>query len=717
MRILTFTTLYPNAANPNHGVFVENRLVAARDTGGAECKVIAPIPWFPSRASVFARYARFAAAPAFEERCGIEIRHPRYFLPPRIGMTYAASSLARAGLRAARELIAEGWDFDVIDAHYLYPDGVAAIRIGAALDKPVVLTARGSDVTLLPKYPRQRKMILDALFRADAIIAVADALKKELVLLGAPAEKIEVLRNGVDLDRFRPLDRDAIRQRLKLSGPVIASVGSLIARKGHDIAIRAVAEIDGAALLVAGEGPERGALERLAQDLGVLERTKFLGAVAHEALPEIYNGADALVLASAGEGWANVLLEAMACGTPAITSNVGGNAEVVADPCAGRIVDDRTPKAFAKAIGEMISRSSRTSVRDFAQTRSWDKTAAGVNAIFSRISARKKLNRTISYAPVLKEHREKPALLFTVDTEEEFDWAELAPSNHRISKTKDIDRLQQLCASHGVKPLYFITYPLLRNEETAAYFRALYEAGAADLGIHPHQWNIPSTDGFKGDYYSWQGNLPPEIHLEKLAAMKQAFEDAFGFSPRAHRAGRYGITPGAIRELVEIGITHDFSPSPGFDFSAAGGPDFSGVSNDPFVARTDRGDLFVTPVCGAWSVRGGRTFLSQKSAPGLTSTPRRAPPTLFAPFRLTCEQARFSELQSLTRSLQHDGASILTFSLHSTTMTPGGNPYSPDAAATDRALALIGRYLEFFTKDFQGELIDFQGLKALTGGD
>ncbi|HNR76893.1 MAG TPA: glycosyltransferase, partial [Parvularculaceae bacterium] len=314
MRLLTFTTLYPNAAMPAHGVFVENRLAAWRRRTGGEARVIAPVPWFPSAAPLFGRYARFAAAPAAEERHGIAIRHPRYVLPPKIGMNYAPIALARVFERAARALLAEGDQFDLVDAHYLYPDGVAAVRAARALGKPVVLTARGSDVTQLAGFPRQRAMILDAVFKADAVIAVAKALKDDLIAIGAPAEKIEVMRNGVDLEKFRPLDRAAIRKRMALNGRVIASVGALIDRKGHDIAIRAIAKLSDATLLIAGEGPERRRLEALAEAEGVADRVQFFGAVEHERLVDIYNAADALMLASSREGWPNVLLEAMACG-------------------------------------------------------------------------------------------------------------------------------------------------------------------------------------------------------------------------------------------------------------------------------------------------------------------------------------------------------------------------------------------------------------------
>lgn len=713
MKLLTVSTLYPNAAAPSHGVFVENRLDAWRRHSGGEARVIAPVPYFPFNAPIFGKYAKYAAAPFAERRRDIGIRHPRYFLLPKVGMSLAPASLARTIEKSAREALAEGYDFDLIDAHYLYPDGVAAVAAARALGKPVVLTARGSDVTQIAAYPRQQAMILNAIFRADAVIAVAEALKDDLIRLGAPTEKITVLRNGVDLARFRPLDRDEIRRRMKLKGPVIASVGHLIDRKGHDIVIKALAEMPGTTLLVIGEGGAERKLKALAALLGVAGRVRFLGALSHESLAEIYNAADALVLASTREGWPNVLLEAMACGTPAIASNAGGSAEAVATPAAGRIVADRTPSAFAAALRDVLQSSDRNATRAHAETFSWDETSAGLSAIYSAVMTRAKTRASIRFAPAISDSRGKPKLVVTVDTEEEFDWRRFSPTALKVSPPQNLDRFQALCEEFGARPLYFITYPLLADTESVRYFRALFEQGRADLGLHLHQWVTPPIGGYEGEYYSWQCNLPPAVHEAKLKALAHAFEQAFGFRAVAHRAGRYGVSAEAYNEIAGAGIRYDFSPSPAFDFSPRGGPDFSGVSNHPFTVGTERGEVFVTPVSGARALRGGRVFFNDGAEPGLPARARRRFGILAAPLRLTCEQARFQELVSLTKSLVKQGTPLVAFSMHSTTMTPGGNPYAPDKSAVDARLALIRRYYDFFTKKLGGEFIGLSGLADL----
>ena len=272
MKILVFTTLYPNAAMPTHGVFVENRLRAFLESRNAaeqaDVKVIAPVPWFPFKHEFFGAYGRWARVPHKETRYGVEVYHPRYVIPPKVGMNMADGSLARCLRKSARKLIDGGWDFDFIDAHYFYPDGVAAARVAGELGKPLSITARGSDINFIPKFSRPRKKIIDAAMRANEIITVADALKSELIALGAPAQKITTLRNGVDLDAFAPADRKAIREKMNLDGPVIVSVGHLIDRKGHDIVIDALKHIPDATLLIVGEGEKRLALEARAAIVG-----------------------------------------------------------------------------------------------------------------------------------------------------------------------------------------------------------------------------------------------------------------------------------------------------------------------------------------------------------------------------------------------------------------------------------------------------------------
>nr|WP_297530174.1 glycosyltransferase family 4 protein [uncultured Roseateles sp.] len=392
MKLLTFSTLYPSAVMPSHGIFVETRLRHLIASGQAESRVIAPVPWFPLKGERFGEYGRFAATPARETRHGLDISHPRFVRLPKVGMSSAPYTLAWTFLRAARQLQASGYDFDLIDAHYFYPDGVAAVMVARALDKPVVITARGTDINLIPQHAFPRKLILRAAHQADAMITVCEALKDELVALGADPAKVTALRNGVDLSLFHPAGRDEARAALGLTTEAgtrrftLASVGHLIERKGHERVIGALAELPDVDLLIAGTGPEEGALRRLAESLGVASRVRFLGALPQARLREVYVGVDALVLASSREGWANVLLEAMACGTPVAASNVWGTPEVVASPEAGELMPERTAAGVAEAVRRLrASPRDRAATRRYAERFSWDATTQGQLDLFHRI--------------------------------------------------------------------------------------------------------------------------------------------------------------------------------------------------------------------------------------------------------------------------------------------------------------------------------------------
>ncbi len=389
LRTLLFSTLYPSVARPIHGIFVETRLRELLKTGVVQSKVIAPVPWFPFKSARFGEYAQFAATPRFESRNGVDVFHPRYLLPPKVGMNIAPYTLARAALPVARKIISEGFDFDLVDAHYYYPDGVAAQMLAQALGKPFVVTARGTDLNQIPEFRRPRQLILQTASSAAASIGVCEALMLRLKELGADGAKLHVLRNGVDLERFVPLDRELARRQLQL--PIgkryLLSVGHLIDRKGHHIAIEAMPLLDAdVQLVIVGLGPEQGALRSLATRLGVSERVTFAGMVPQTELKWWYSMADALTLCSSREGWANVLLESMACGTPVIATNIWGTPEVVSTPDAGVLMPERSKTGLVQGWQALVrSYPDREKTRRHAESFSWDATTQGQLKLFRTI--------------------------------------------------------------------------------------------------------------------------------------------------------------------------------------------------------------------------------------------------------------------------------------------------------------------------------------------
>ncbi len=298
------------------------------------------------------------------------VYRPRFPIIPKFGGRINVTTMTRAILPLVRRLHGER-PFDVIDASFFFPDGAVAARLAKALGIPFSVKARGADIHYWGKRADTRRAVQRAGKDAAGLLAVSAAMKRSMVALGMAEEKITVHYTGVDLDRFRIEDRHAAKDALNLKGPVVASVGALIPRKGQDLLIRAMPSLPDATLLLIGQGPEASALLALAQQLGVSDRVGLVGAIPHDRLPQYLNAADVMALPSASEGLANAWVEALACGTPVVTSDVGGARELIDRPEAGHIVE-REPAAIATAIRDLIENPpEREAVRETARRFTW----------------------------------------------------------------------------------------------------------------------------------------------------------------------------------------------------------------------------------------------------------------------------------------------------------------------------------------------------------
>lgn len=389
IRLLTFSTLYPSSVRPGHGIFVETRLRELVSSGEVESRVIAPVPWFFSTHPKFGEYARMARSPQRETRHGLDVHYPRYALLPKVGMNIAPMTLALGARRAVQNLLDEGYDFDVIDAHYYYPDGVAAALLARHFKKPFTVTARGSDINLIASYPIPRKWMCWASKRAAASIGVSGALTEAMRKLGMPTPSLHTMPNGVDLNLFRIHPQAGARSELGWPHcPTLLSVGNLVENKGHHIAIESLAQLPDFRLVISGEGPERQALEQLGSQLGVSSRLVFLGRVDQARLAICYSAADILVLPSSREGWPNVLLESIACGTPVVATRVGGIPEIVNSPQAGRIISARTASSLVEGVQALWrSLPQKSEVRLIAQANGWQSTTDAQLALFHQITS------------------------------------------------------------------------------------------------------------------------------------------------------------------------------------------------------------------------------------------------------------------------------------------------------------------------------------------
>lgn len=380
-RLLVLSSLFPHSGQPNAGLFIRERMF--RVGRHFPLVVVSPQPWFPLQGLLrLFRPGYRPPAPRHEVQQGLEVYFPRFLALPGLlrrldGLSMALFSLPTV-LRLRKTL-----GVNLIDAHFAYPNGYAATLLGRWLKLPVTITLRGTETGHVRK-PALRKCVVAALARGNRVFAVSDSLKRMAVGLGIADAKIRVIGNGVDLARFKPMPRDEARRRMSLPqhARVLISVGGLVERKGFHRVIDCLPELarrfpDIVYLVVGGPSPEgdmTAALKQQVQRLGVADRVVFTGPMAPEELSLPLSAADVFVLATRNEGWANVFLEAMACGLPVVTTDVGGNAEVVCRNELGSVVPFGDASALRIAVEHALDSDwDRDAIRAYAMDNSWDK--------------------------------------------------------------------------------------------------------------------------------------------------------------------------------------------------------------------------------------------------------------------------------------------------------------------------------------------------------
>lgn len=386
MKILTFTSLFPNAVRPELGIFIQQRLAAVAGLTGDTVKVVAPVPFFPFWLRV-ARWQNYRDIPLQEQIEGITVFHPRYPFLPAICMPLHGLLMFLGSLSSVRCLHKE-FGFDCIDAHYVYPDGFAAVLLGKVLDVPVFVSARGTDINVFPSFPMIRPMVRWALRHATGLIAVSGALRTSIAQLGIPEGNVRIIPNGVDTERFRPVAREEARRTLNLPehAPVVVSVGSLNAAKRHSLLIQSLVEVaekypDLRAYIV-GEGPLRSELLTLIEAAGMKDHVVLVGGKPNRELYLWFSAADVSCLASSREGWPNVIMESIACGTPVVATKVGGVPEILDSSELGVLVDGEE-SAIAAGICAALERTwNRQSLVRIAESRTWKAVAEEVVAYF-----------------------------------------------------------------------------------------------------------------------------------------------------------------------------------------------------------------------------------------------------------------------------------------------------------------------------------------------
>lgn len=395
-RVLVFSSLFPSASAPTAGTFIRERMMRVGEQ--VPVVIVAPQAWSPFDWLIRLFRKSFRPQAAVFERLGdVEVHRPRVLSIPGVMKHWDGALMAR-GSRSTVRRLAQSFHPTVIDAHFVYPDGYAASLLARDVDLPLTITLRGTKDLRLLGTDRE-PLMKAALDTARQVFSVSDSLTTDLgARLGQPADKMLVVRNGVDLGKFHPVDRHQARRRLNLpdDAPVLISVGGLVEGKGFHRVIPLIRRLKDdfpeiRYLIVGGgstQGDMRPELEALARSEGVQENVVFCGRQLPEDLKWFYGAADVFALATRSEGWANVFLEAMACGLPVVTTLVGGNAQVVAKPSLGTLVPFWDPQAFESALRDALApqRWDRTAILAHATSSGWEEPVSMLVDAFTRLS-------------------------------------------------------------------------------------------------------------------------------------------------------------------------------------------------------------------------------------------------------------------------------------------------------------------------------------------
>jgi teichuronic acid biosynthesis glycosyltransferase TuaC len=392
-RIVVLSALFPSPARPHAGVFIRERMF--RVAKHLPLTVISPQPWFPGQGLIrLLRPGYRPAAPSHVRQDNIDVYYPRFLAVPGVLRWLDGWAMALACVWRLRRLQRDG--VRLIDAHFGYPDGEAATHLGRWFGLPVTVTLRGTEVPH-SRNPALRPRLAQALRHATRVFAVSDSLRRLALELGVDADKTEVVGNGVDTARFHAVDRIAARQKFALptDAKVLVSVGALVERKGMQRVIECLPALLTTCpelhyLIVGSGGPEgdsRAELVAQTARLGVASRVHFVGALPPDELKWALSAADVFVLATHNEGWANVFLEAMACGLPVVTTDVGGNAEVVCREDLGSIVPFGDGAALQQALAEALATDwDHAAIVRYAQANQWDKRVAQLLRAYAEIA-------------------------------------------------------------------------------------------------------------------------------------------------------------------------------------------------------------------------------------------------------------------------------------------------------------------------------------------
>ncbi|MCK9991073.1 MAG: teichuronic acid biosynthesis glycosyltransferase TuaC [Rugosibacter sp.] len=389
LKILMLTRLFPSRAFPAFGTFCMERAKAL--AVHADVRVMVPTPYYPNwlpGKEDWKKWTRVERQGTVEGN--IHVTYPRYASLPGTATWLQGVTMARCARHDLEANYAD-WRPDVIDGHFAFPDGYAAVQLGRSIGVPVVVTCHGSDLRQYPEIPVAGAMTRWTLRHADRVISVSSDLMRRSIELGCAPEKAVFLTNGVDPAKFSVRAQSECRAQLSLplDRKIGVYVGFLIDRKDQSLILRALVELRSQGksvplIVLVGDGPNRQRLENEVAALELQNDVILTGQRRHDEVAIWMGAADWLLLSSSSEGWATVYFEAMACGRPVLTSNVSSAKDAISQPAYGSVVEPRTAAAFAAAMQAAAQTNyDENVIRRYAEQNSWQKWADNAMRLFA----------------------------------------------------------------------------------------------------------------------------------------------------------------------------------------------------------------------------------------------------------------------------------------------------------------------------------------------
>lgn len=395
-RLLIVTNLYPNPLEPTRGIFIQQ--LVERLKSAYEINVLCPLPWFPNLKifSGMKKWHKFSQIPSRAAINGIDVHYPRYLVIPRF-LGFLHSVFLYASILGKIQKMDKKTKIDLINAFWLFPDGIAAVWAARKLKIPVVISARGCDINLYKSFAFRLPQIKMALRSADFVTAMSLEQKHTIENLGIPAEKIAVIHNGIDFNKFDIKNMSECRNQLNLpqNKRIILYIGRFEEEKQVSYLIRAAARVRNEKkhdiqVELIGDGSLRNALKKEAKNLSLEALVTFRGEKKHEEIVKWMGASDLLCLPSKREGCPNVVLEALACGTPVVAPAVGAVPEII-NVVNGCLYSINTVDSLTSSLFEALEKNwEKTKIRESVRSISWEKTAGEYQKIYTRILTREK---------------------------------------------------------------------------------------------------------------------------------------------------------------------------------------------------------------------------------------------------------------------------------------------------------------------------------------